>query len=244
MVRVLIAEDMRILRDTLVAVLNLEDDIKVVAEVASGDRIVPAAVEHHPDVAVLDIDLPAVDGLTAAAELHRQLPSCRILVLTGLGQPGHLRRAVAAHVSGFMVKDAPSEELVAAVRKVAGGGRVFDPKLAVAALETADAPVGQGGRGPQRQTDGASADEIAADLLLPTGPYATTWRRRDHAGRPQPRGRRPHRPRGRLAVVGGSERPCRPARAMCILHLRDGAICTVTSCRRHWPRCPPGSRLG
>src|SRR3954451_16677930 len=107
MVRVLVAEDMQILRDTLTAVLNLEDDVEVVAEVAAGDRIVPTALEHRPDVALLDIDMPIVDGLTAAAELRRELPSCRILILTGLGTPGHLRRAVAAHASGFMVKDAP-----------------------------------------------------------------------------------------------------------------------------------------
>jgi two-component system, NarL family, response regulator DesR len=170
MVRVLIAEDVRILRDTLVAVLNLEDDLEVVADVASGDRIVPAALEHRPDVAVLDIDLPAIDGLTAAAELHRQVPACRILVLTGLGQPGHLRRAVAAHVSGFMVKDAPSEELVAAVRQVAGGGRVFDPKLAVAALETVENPMSaRETEVLKRYAEGASAAEIATDLYLSYG---------------------------------------------------------------------------
>src|SRR5690606_22395774 len=94
-VRVLIAEDMRILRDTLVAVLDLEEALEVVAAVASGDGIIPAALEHRPDVAVLDIDLPVVDGLTAAAELHEKVPSCRILILTGLAQPGQLRRAVA-----------------------------------------------------------------------------------------------------------------------------------------------------
>jgi two-component system response regulator DesR len=170
MVWVLIAEDMRILRDTLVAVLNLEDDLEVVAEVASGDRIVPAALEHRPDVAVVDIDLPAIDGLTAAAELHRLAPACRILVLTGLGQPGHLRRAVAAHVSGFMVKDAPSDELVAAVRQVAGGGRVFDPKLAVAALETVESPMStRETEVLKRYAEGASAAEIATDLYLSHG---------------------------------------------------------------------------
>lgn len=90
MIRVLVAEDMRILRDALVAMLDLEDDLDVVAEVASGDQIIPAALQHHPDVAVVDIDLPVIDGLTAAAELHLQLPTCRVLVLTGLSQPGHL----------------------------------------------------------------------------------------------------------------------------------------------------------
>jgi two-component system response regulator DesR len=169
-VRILIAEDMRILRDTLVAVLDLEDDLEVVAEVDSGDRIVPAALEHRPDVAVLDIDLPGVDGLTAAAELHGQLPDCRILVLTGLGRPGHLRRAVAAHASGFMLKDAPSEELVAAVRQVAAGGRVFDPKLAVAALETVENPLSaREAEVLKRHADGASAAEIAAELYLSYG---------------------------------------------------------------------------
>ena len=170
MVRVLVAEDMRILRDALVAVLDLEDDLEVIAAVADGDRIVPAALEHRPDVAVLDIDLPVVDGLTAAHELHRKLPTCRVLMLTGLGQPGQLRRAVAAHVSGFILKDAPSQELVAAVRQVAAGGRVFDPKLAVAALETAENPLSsREAEVLRRHADGDSAAEIAAELHLSYG---------------------------------------------------------------------------
>jgi two-component system response regulator DesR len=170
MVRVLVAEDMRILRDTLVAVLNLEDDLEVVAEVASGDRIVPAALEHRPDVAVVDIDLPAVDGLTAAAELRQRLPSCQVLVLTGLDQPGNLRRAVATHVSGFMLKDAPSEDLVTAIRQVAAGERVFDPKLTVAALETTDSPLSaREAEVLRRYAAGASAADIAAELYLSYG---------------------------------------------------------------------------
>ncbi|MEV1167901.1 response regulator transcription factor [Nonomuraea sp. NPDC049784] len=170
MVRILVAEDMRILRDTLVAVLDLEDDLEVVAEVASGDRIVPEALEHRPDVAVVDIDLPVVDGLTAAAELIQQLPECRVLVLTGLSQPAHLRRALAARVSGYMLKDAPSQELVAAVRQIARGGRVFDPTLAVAALETAQNPLSpREAEVLKRHAAGASAAEIAADTYLSYG---------------------------------------------------------------------------
>jgi two-component system response regulator DesR len=170
MVRVLVAEDMQILRDTLTAVLNLEDDVEVVAEVAAGDRIVPTALEHRPDVALLDIDMPIVDGLTAAAELRRELPSCRILILTGLGTPGHLRRAVAAHASGFMVKDAPSEELVAAVRRVAAGDRVFDSSLAVTALETAANPLSsREAEVLKRYGAGESAADIAAELHLSYG---------------------------------------------------------------------------
>src|SRR5580658_4785493 len=112
MIRVLVAEDMRILRDTLVSVLNLEEDIKVVAQVAAGPDIVPAALAERPDVAMLDIDLPGLDGLTAAAELHERMPACRVVILTVLGHPGQLRAALAAHVSGFMVKDAPSDQLI------------------------------------------------------------------------------------------------------------------------------------
>jgi two-component system, NarL family, response regulator DesR len=128
-IRVLIAEDVRVVRETLVALLSQEEDIEVVAAVASGDWIVPAALEHHPDVALLDIDLPGADGLTAAAELAGRLPGCRALILTGLGTPENLRRALAAGVLGFWLKDGPAGELIDAVRAVAAGGRVFDPRL-------------------------------------------------------------------------------------------------------------------
>jgi two-component system, NarL family, response regulator DesR len=97
MIRVLVAEDMRILRDTLVSVLNLEDDIKVVAQVAAGTDIVTAALAERPDLAVLDIDLPGLDGITAAARLHERLPACRVVILTVLGRPGQLRAALDAH---------------------------------------------------------------------------------------------------------------------------------------------------
>ncbi|TDD66846.1 response regulator transcription factor [Jiangella aurantiaca] len=125
LIRVLVAEDVDILRDTLVALLQLEDDLAVAAAVAAGDRIVPAALDCRPDVALLDVDLPGVDGLTAAAELHERLPACRVLILTGLVRPDGLDRARAAGVSGFLVKDGPADDLVEAVRTVARGGRVF-----------------------------------------------------------------------------------------------------------------------
>src|SRR5262249_56785069 len=106
-IRVLIAEDMHMIRGALVALLSLEDDMQVVAELERGDRIVPAALETRPNVAVIDIDLPGLDGLTAADQLHQQLPECQTLVLTGLSQPGNLLRALKMHVRGFIVKDAP-----------------------------------------------------------------------------------------------------------------------------------------
>jgi two-component system, NarL family, response regulator DesR len=170
MIRILIAEDMRVLRDTLVAVLNLEDDLEVVADLASGDQILPAARESAPDIALLDIDLPGTDGLTAAAELRERVPTCRIIILTGLGTPANLRRAVASHVAGFMNKDAPVDELIAAIRQVADGGTVFDPDLAVTALRTADSPLSaREAEVLKRYGEGSSAAEIAAELYLSHG---------------------------------------------------------------------------
>ena len=167
MIRVLVAEDMRILRDTLVSVLNLEEDIEVVAQVAAGEDIVPAAVAEHPDLAVVDIDLPGVDGLTAAAELHERLPACRVVILTVLGRPGLLRRALAAHVSGFLVKDAPADDLIHALRRVAAGERVIDPQ---AALETAGSPLSPREADVLRRfAAGADPADIAAELFLSYG---------------------------------------------------------------------------
>ncbi|HEY8473308.1 MAG TPA: response regulator transcription factor [Natronosporangium sp.] len=170
MIRILLAEDVRLLRETLVAVLRLEDDLDVVAELATGDEIVPAALQHRPDVAVLDIDLPGTDGLTAAAELHQRLPECRTLILTGLGRPGNVRKAVAARVGGFLVKDAPAEQLIDAIRQVAAGQRVIDPQLALAALELTENPLSpREAEILNRYAEGASAAEIAAELYLSYG---------------------------------------------------------------------------
>ena len=170
MIRVLLAEDMRILRETLTALLSLEDDIDVVAEVADGREIVPRVKAHHPDVAVLDIDLPGTDGLTAAAELHEQSPGCRVLILTVLGKPASLRQALAAHVAGFLPKDAPVAELVDAIRRVSAGEQVVDHQLALKALEIPDSPL------TPRETEvlrhfatGAEPSEIAAVLYLSYG---------------------------------------------------------------------------
>ncbi|WP_030905806.1 response regulator, partial [Streptosporangium amethystogenes] len=135
MIRVLLAEDMTMLRQALTALLSLEDDIEIVAEVAAGDVIVATALRTRPDVAVIDIELPGMDGLSAAAELHARLPECRTLILTCVGQPGNLRRALSAHVAGFMVKNSRPKELAEAIRTVAGGGRVVDPQLAFAASD-------------------------------------------------------------------------------------------------------------
>jgi two-component system response regulator DesR len=178
MIDVLLAEDMHMVRGALVALLNLEPDIRVVADVASGDDIIPTALRTTPNVAVIDIDLPGIDGLTAASELHERLPACRTLILTSLGRPGTLRRALSARVGGFILKDAPPAELADAIRAVAAGRRVVDSQLALAAWDSTDCPL------TAREIEvlrlaagGADAMEIAARLYLSVGTvrnYLTT----------------------------------------------------------------------
>jgi two-component system response regulator DesR len=166
-IRVLIAEDMHMIRGALVALLSLEADMEVVAELDRGDHIVETAIRTRPDVAVLDIDLPGLDGLTAAGQLHERLPACKILVLTGLSQPGNLLRALKAHVRGFIVKDAPAETLADGVRRVAAGERVIDPELIAAALETGTSPLTTREADVLRAAEsGISTDEIASKLSL------------------------------------------------------------------------------
>ncbi|NKZ08346.1 response regulator transcription factor [Actinomadura latina] len=170
MIRVLLAEDVRILREALAGLLDREDDIEVVAQVAAGNAIVAAALRDEPDVAVLDIELPGLDGVSAAAELARRLPGCRTLILTGAGRPGTLRRAMAAGVAGFMVKDSAPSELVDAVRTVAAGGRVVDPQLAFAALDAPDCPLTDRECEVLRLTaSGAEPPQIAARIGLSYG---------------------------------------------------------------------------
>ncbi|MEU0089633.1 response regulator transcription factor [Kribbella sp. NPDC006257] len=167
MIRVLIAEDMHMIRGALVALLSLEQDMEVVAELDRGDEIVAAALRTLPDVAVLDIDLPGLDGLTAAGELHEKLPSAKILVLTGLSQPGVLLRALQAHVRGFIVKDAPAETLADGVRRVHAGERVIDPDLIAAALETGTSPLTAREADVLRAAEsGLPTDQIATRLSL------------------------------------------------------------------------------
>ncbi|MFC9430752.1 MULTISPECIES: DNA-binding response regulator [unclassified Streptomyces] len=177
-IRILLAEDMNMVRGALVALLNLEGDLDVVCEVERGDQILTAALEHRPDIAVIDIDLPGIDGLTAASRLRESLPECRTLILTSLGRPGTLRRALSAHVSGYLLKDAPPQELATAVRRVVAGHRVIDPQLALSAWDGAETPL------TERETEvlrlaaeGSEAGEIAKALHLSPGTvrnYLTT----------------------------------------------------------------------
>jgi two-component system, NarL family, response regulator DesR len=140
-IRVLIAEDQHMIRGALAALLALEPDIEVVVQLERGDQVLEAAERVRPEVAILDIDMPGLDGLSVAARLHRQVPECRTLILTGLSQPGNLIRALRAHARGFIVKDAPAETLADGIRRVAAGERVIDPELVAIALDAGESPL-------------------------------------------------------------------------------------------------------
>ena len=171
MIRLLLAEDQLVVRGALAALLELEPDLEVVAQTATGDEVVPQALVFAPDVALLDIDMPGtIDGLEAAARLKQKVPTCRTLMLTANGRPGMLRRALDAKVDGFLLKTAPPEELTAAIRTVAAGGRVLDPALAVTAWDLAENPLTPREQDVLRElAGGAEPPEIAATLRLSTG---------------------------------------------------------------------------
>lgn len=141
MIRVLIAEDQAMVRGALAALLGLERDLDVVAQVARGDEVVARALETRPNVALIDIEMPGLDGLTATAQLRTAVPDCRVIVVTTFGRPGYLRRAMEAGASGFLLKDAPAAQLADGIRRVVAGGRVVDPALAVEALSEGSSPL-------------------------------------------------------------------------------------------------------
>jgi two-component system response regulator DesR len=140
-IRVLLAEDQSMVRGALKALLSLEPDITVVADVASGDEVLGAALASRPDIALLDIELPRMDGITAAALLRERVPACRTLILTTFGRPGFMRRAMQSGASGFLLKDLPAQELARAIRRCVAGERVVDPGLAAAALSEGESPL-------------------------------------------------------------------------------------------------------
>jgi two-component system response regulator DesR len=140
-IRVLLAEDQAMVRGALASLLRLEDDIDVVAEVERGDAVVDAARSSAPDVALLDIEMPGLDGISAAAALRRELPEVRTLILTTFDRPGFLKRAMESGAAGFLLKAAPAAELAAAIRRVSAGERVVDPPLAAVALSEGESPL-------------------------------------------------------------------------------------------------------
>ncbi len=170
MIRVLIAEDQTLVRGALRALLDLEEDLEVVAEVGRGDAVVAAAREHRPDVALLDIEMPGGDGIEAARALATAVPDCRAVILTTFGRPGFLRRAMEVGAAGFLVKDAPVAELARGIGAVMGGERVIDRDLAAAALAIGATPLSAREADVLREAaDGATEAEIARRLFLSEG---------------------------------------------------------------------------
>lgn len=169
-IRVLLADDQALVRGALAALLSLESDIEVVAEVGRGDQVVTAARQSQADVAMLDIEMPGLSGIDAAAELRTALPRCRCLIVTTFGRPGYLRRALDAGAQGFVVKDTPASELADAVRRVHAGLRVVDPQLAVESLTHGPNPLTEREQDVLRAArDGAPASTLAKRLFLSRG---------------------------------------------------------------------------
>lgn len=169
-IKVLLADDQALVRGAMSALLSLESDLEVVAEVDRGDRVVAAATESQANVAVIDIEMPGIDGLAASAALRAQVPSCRVLIVTTFGRPGYLRRAMESGVSGFVVKDAPASELADAIRRVHAGLQVVDPTLAASTLATGTNPLTPREIDVLRASrDGASIAQIAHRLFLGEG---------------------------------------------------------------------------
>jgi two-component system, NarL family, response regulator DesR len=169
-IRLLIADDQSLVRGALAALLSMEDDFEVVAEVGRGDEVVDAARAAKADVALLDIEMPGIDGIAAAAALRSELPSCRVIVVTTFGRPGYLRRAMEAGASGFVVKDIPADQLADAIRRVNAGLRVVDPALAAETLASGESPL------TARERDvlvaargGGTVSDIAKLLFLSDG---------------------------------------------------------------------------
>jgi two-component system response regulator DesR len=169
-ISVLLADDQALVRGALAALLDLEPDLEVIAQVGSGQEAVDACAQHAPDVALLDVEMPGMDGITATAELKKIAPSVRVLIVTTFGRPGYLRRALRAGADGFVVKDTPAAQLADAVRRVAAGLRVIDPALAADSVVVGESPL------TVRETDvlrvarhGGTVDDIARELTLSDG---------------------------------------------------------------------------
>jgi two-component system response regulator DesR len=169
-IRLLLADDQALVRGAMAALLDMEPDLQVVAEVGRGDEVVAAVRDHAVDVALLDVEMPGLDGVAAARLLHTAAPACRVLMVTTFGRAGYLRQAMAAGASGFIVKDTPARQLADAVRRVHEGLRVVDPALAAQSLAQGESPLTDREADVLRAArDGGTVADIARDLHLSEG---------------------------------------------------------------------------
>ena len=169
-IRLLLADDQALVRGALATLLDLESDMTVVSEVGRGDEVVAAARQCRPDVALLDVEMPGLDGIEATRALRAALPQVKVLIVTTFGRPGYLKRALVAGASGFVVKDTPARQLADAVRRVHAGLRVVDPALAADSLAIGESPL------TSRETEvlraarqGGTVTDIAATVFLSEG---------------------------------------------------------------------------
>ncbi|WP_411081852.1 response regulator [Streptomyces sp. cmx-18-6] len=169
MIRVLVVDDHDVVRSGLTALLSAELGIEVAGQAADGPAALVEAQRLRPDVALLDIDLPVLDGITVAAELAHRLPSCRVLMLTALDRPGHLRRALDAGAAGYLLKSATPAQTADAVRRIAAGGRVIDPRMRGEERSVASPLTDKETETLRLAATGAHSREIAADLFLSVG---------------------------------------------------------------------------
>ena len=170
MTTLLIADDQTMVREALAALLGMEPDFEVIAQCARGDEVLPAVRHRSPEVALLDVDMPGLDGLEVAALLAEEFPQVRVVIVTTYGRPGWVKRALDAGVSGFMVKDAPVDRLAEGIRRVMAGLQVIDPELVVESTVHGRSPL------TERETevlraaaDGGSVGEIASELFISSG---------------------------------------------------------------------------
>lgn len=169
-IRLLIADDQALVRGALAALLDLEPDLEVVSEVGRGDEVIEAAKASKPDVALLDVEMPGLDGIEAAAALRAAVPGVRVLMVTTFGRPGYLRRAMEAGAAGFVVKDTPATQLADAVRRVHQGLRVVDPSLAAETLVAGTSPLtGRESDVLRAAQEGGTVADIAKELHLSEG---------------------------------------------------------------------------
>ncbi|MET9268408.1 response regulator transcription factor [Kribbella sp. NPDC003557] len=169
-IRLLIADDQALVRGALAALLDLEPDLEVVSEVGRGDEVIDAAKNSRPDVALLDVEMPGLDGIEAAAALRSAVPGVRVLMVTTFGRPGYLRRAMEAGAAGFVVKDTPATQLADAVRRVHQGLRVVDPSLAAETLVAGTSPLtGRESDVLRAAREGGTVADIAKELHLSEG---------------------------------------------------------------------------
>lgn len=169
-IRLLIADDQAMVRGALAALLDLENDLEVAGQVGRGDEVVDACREHRPEVVLMDVEMPGMDGIAASAALRRAMPEVRVLVVTTFGRPGFLRRAMQAGVQGFVVKDTPATQLADAVRRVNEGLRVVDPQLAADSLAFGESPLtAREAEVLKAASDGGTVADIARSVHLSEG---------------------------------------------------------------------------